>query len=87
MVSSLNRYEQSPSIQNGSRRQDAKVRLYEIIELTAKNIWDNWIERYSAMVTNEEMISMIRRVIDTMTFSDDEEYQCWKELFKRGQIR
>jgi len=85
MVSAFNRYDQSPSIKTGSIRQNAKVRLYEMIELTAKHVWDNWTNRYSAVITNEEMIDIIHKAIGTVTFSDDEEYQCWKGLFKEGK--
>lgn len=84
MVAALKRYDSNPCVYTGAKRQDARTRLVEIVQLTTFNLWHNWRDYYCAKLSEHEMETFIQKAIDSVTFEKRDEYECWKGLFTEG---
>ena len=81
MVNTLKRYDSNPCIATGVRRKDARDRLVEMVQMTTFHLWHHWIDCYSAELSENEMESLIQKAIDSVTFEERDECECWKGLF------
>jgi len=86
LISATKMYDQSPSIQNGSRRYDAKEGLFKTIADIAQNISHNWFCEYSKSITKKEMDDIFRAAFDSVTFDERAEYECYRNIIGISNI-
>lgn len=70
LVSATKRYDESPDIVTGSRRYDAKDRLFKTIASIAQVISYNWNTEYNKTITKGEMDEIFKEAFDSVTFEE-----------------
>lgn len=58
-MSAVDRFTSSPSIKNGSMKQEAQDRLSDAIQTIALAIWDMWSEEFDDAITSVEYGALV----------------------------
>lgn len=86
LVSATNRYDESPNIVTGHMRYKAQVRLYKTIASIAQVISYNWLTEYNETITKEEMDEIFKVAFDSVTFDEQSEYDCYRNIIGVSNI-
>lgn len=86
LISATKRYDESPSVHTGSRRYDAKERMFKAISDIAQNISHNWLNEYSKTITKDEMDEIFKEAFDSVTFDERDEYDCYRNVIGVSKI-
>ena len=86
LVSATNRYDESPNVITGSRRFNAKERMFKTISDIAQNISHNWLNEYNKTITKDEMDEIFKEAFDSVTFEERDEYDCYRNIIGVSNI-
>lgn len=86
LVSATKRYDKSPNIITGSRRFNAKDRLFKTIASIAQVISYNWFNEYNETITKDEMDEIFKAAFDSVTFDEPAEYDCYRNIMGVSNI-
>lgn len=93
LVSATNWYDETPNIHTGTRKNDAKERMFKTISDIAQNISHNWLNEYNKTITKDEMDEIFKEAFDSVTFderdeysSQRDEYDCYRNIMEISMI-
>lgn len=86
LVSATNWYDETPNIHTGTRRNDAKERMFKTISDIAQNISHSWLNEYNKTITKDEMDEIFKEAFDSVTFDERAEYECYRNIIGVSNI-